>query len=184
MTATAAIPVDRPSYHEGKRLYRRLVAGDLSHLAPVLASLQPLVGAAAAGLAARLIEAGVDADELLVRATLAHHVRRPGYLERMAAPDSMRHDLDGNPVEPVSARHRDHAAATRKAMGPSLAKARQQARRRTEREARSRWRATPAPVVEVKQAGRRRLAAPGGAGQGAVASLRDRLGIAARLSLG
>ncbi|OYV57987.1 MAG: hypothetical protein B7X01_04200, partial [Acidiphilium sp. 21-62-4] len=91
---------------------------------------------------------------------------------------------DGNPVEPVSARHRDHAAATRKAMGPSLAKARQQARRRTEREARSRWRATPAPVVEVKQAGRRRLAAPGGAGQGAVASLRDRLGIAARLSLG
>lgn len=58
MTATAAIPVDRPSYHEGKRLYRRLVAGDLSHLAPVLTSLQPLVGAAAAGLAARLIEPG------------------------------------------------------------------------------------------------------------------------------
>ena len=36
----------------------------------------------------------------------AGHTRRKKYLEAIADPDSMRHDLHGNPVEPVSDDHR------------------------------------------------------------------------------
>ena len=43
-------------------------------------------------------------------ATALHwHTSKPAYLRALAAPDSMRYGLDGNPVEPVTAEQRDFA---------------------------------------------------------------------------
>ena len=37
-----------------------------------------------------------------LKAALARHCRSVAYLEALAAPESMRHDLEGNPAEPVN----------------------------------------------------------------------------------
>jgi hypothetical protein len=40
---------------------------------------------------------------------LGHWTHRTEYLRALAAPDAQRHTLDGTPIEPVSAEHREHA---------------------------------------------------------------------------
>jgi hypothetical protein len=45
----------------------------------------------------------------IVAEILSHYATSPEYRRAVAAPGSWRHDLDGNPVEPVSQLHADHA---------------------------------------------------------------------------
>jgi hypothetical protein len=46
-----------------------------------------------------------------IQRLLAHLTACPLYLKALARPDSMRHDIDGNPIEPVSDEHRADAMA-------------------------------------------------------------------------
>ena len=48
---------------------------------------------------------------IMLRRLLAHLTACPLYLHALARSDSMRHDIDGNPVEPVSDEHRAEALA-------------------------------------------------------------------------
>jgi hypothetical protein len=48
---------------------------------------------------------------IMLRRLLAHLTACPLYLHALARPDSMRHDIDGHPVEPVSDEHRAEALA-------------------------------------------------------------------------
>lgn len=41
---------------------------------------------------------------------LQRHTKRPRYLRALAHPEAVRIDLEGNPVEPVSEEHRQHAS--------------------------------------------------------------------------
>lgn len=52
-----------------------------------------------------------DEDRIAMRAVLHNHVARRGYQTALAAKDAWRFDLDGNRVEPVSAK--DQAQAQR-----------------------------------------------------------------------
>lgn len=54
----------------------------------------------------------VDIQDLRALGVILHFtVTHPRYLRALAAEGAMRHDLDGNPVEPVSAEHRELAQA-------------------------------------------------------------------------
>ena len=52
-----------------------------------------------------------DCSKTMVRRWLGRWCRRIDYLAAVAAPDSLRHDLNGQPVEPVADQHRAHAHA-------------------------------------------------------------------------
>ena len=54
----------------------------------------------------------LDIQDLRALGVILHFtVTHPRYLRALAAEGAMRHDLDGNPVEPVSAEHRELAQA-------------------------------------------------------------------------
>jgi sRNA-binding protein len=81
-------------------------------------AIKPLAISTRQALRARLVVPdGMTQDEVLraINATVRAYVRSPGYLLAMSQPDSQRHDqrhdLDGNPVEPVSDQHRRDAQA-------------------------------------------------------------------------
>lgn len=93
-------------------LYRRLRDGDLKHLAPAFGRMLPLHLQVQKDLQRRLDlqQRWPDFNKIhrhnVVFALLRIHTRRPEYLRAVAAPSSQRHDLDGKPIEPVSAEHR------------------------------------------------------------------------------
>ncbi len=88
-----------------ERWYPRLRNGDLSHLAPVLATDLPLQVGIHGELRKRLEPYFQEHEpealprlEKIIRACLEHHVRQIPYLEACATQE-MRYDLDGRPVE-------------------------------------------------------------------------------------
>ena len=89
---------------ETPEVFRWLVDAE----APVL----PLMIGAGAALIARWPGAG-RATVKAWKAWLARVCRSSRYLAALARGDSMRHDLDGRPVGPVSAKHRAMAEAMR-----------------------------------------------------------------------
>ena len=59
-----------------------------------------------------LIEAALpDVDRRLLSIAIRHYCGRVQYLQAMIADDSMRRDMAGNPIEPVSGGHRECAKA-------------------------------------------------------------------------
>jgi sRNA-binding protein len=77
-------------------------------------AIKPLAISTRQALRARLVVPdGMTQDEVLraVNAATRAYVRSPGYLLTMSQPDSQRHDLDGQPVEPVTDQHRRDAQA-------------------------------------------------------------------------
>lgn len=80
---------------------------ELQQRFPGIASLQPL----AIGTYDTLVERCPDIPADAIKKALQVHCRRLAYLERMAKPDSQRHTLEGEPVEPVSDENRAHAKA-------------------------------------------------------------------------
>jgi sRNA-binding protein len=76
--------------------------------------IKPLAISTKQALRARMVVLdGMTEEQVLraINAVVRTYVRSPGYLLAMAQPDSQRHDLDGNPVEPVSDQHRQDAKA-------------------------------------------------------------------------
>jgi sRNA-binding protein len=76
--------------------------------------IKPLAIGTKQALRARLVVPdGMTQEQVLraINAVVRTYVRSPGYLLAMAQPDSQRHDLDGNPVEPVSDQHHQDAKA-------------------------------------------------------------------------
>lgn len=64
----------------------------------------------AIGIGRQLMKARpADISARGLKVALTRWVRRPAYLKALAAVDSMRSDLRGTPVEPVSDRHRQYA---------------------------------------------------------------------------
>lgn len=55
---------------------------------------------------AQIVGVMPEIDVELLRKFLLSYVQKPSYLEALAAPGAMRHDLEGWPVERVSAAHR------------------------------------------------------------------------------
>lgn len=69
----------------------------------------------ATGIRAAIVErlALSDEEDLgVLRVILNQRVMRPAYQRALMAKGAMRHDLDGNPVAPVSDEHRAKAKAT------------------------------------------------------------------------
>lgn len=95
-------------------LYARIMTGNLAETVPVLHTYKPLTIGIANSLMERL-DSALPTDwsktrkRRLISVMLYHHTRRWEYLKAVARPDSMRHDLDGQPVEPVLPEHREHA---------------------------------------------------------------------------
>jgi ProQ/FINO family len=58
-----------------------------------------------------------EAHEVLSR-VLRRYARTREYVAALAAPDAMRHDLAGNPVEPVAEEHKIHFGSKAKAARP------------------------------------------------------------------
>ena len=59
-----------------------------------------------------------EAHEVLSQ-VLRRYAREREYVAALAAPDALRHDLAGNPVEPVAEEHKIHARPKAKAAQPS-----------------------------------------------------------------
>src|SRR3954452_180289 len=74
--------------------------------------IRPLKIGAGADLAALLPDG--EAHEVLSR-VLRLYTRSTQYLAAVAAPDAVRHDLAGTPVEPVAEEHKTHVRPTAKA---------------------------------------------------------------------
>jgi ProP effector len=55
------------------------------------------------------MRAELPAPAKTVRLAMALWTGRVGYLHPLSASGAQRHDLDGNPVEPVTDAHREHA---------------------------------------------------------------------------
>jgi sRNA-binding protein len=76
--------------------------------------VKPLAITTKQALRARLVVPdGMTQEEVLraINATIRAYTRSPGYLLAMSQPDSQRHDLDGQSVEPVTDQHRRDAQA-------------------------------------------------------------------------
>jgi ProP effector len=58
---------------------------------------------------ARRLDLTDQSDRKALSIVLGKATGRKSYLRALAAENAMRHDLDGNPVEPVSDDHRQHA---------------------------------------------------------------------------
>src|SRR3954468_22945762 len=67
--------------------------------------IRPLKIGVRADLAALLPDG--EAHEVLSQ-VLRRYTRGREYVTALAAPDALRHDLDGNPVEPVADEHKSH----------------------------------------------------------------------------
>ncbi len=68
-----------------------------------------------------------DVPAFRIRRWMNWYTDKPSYLRALQAPDAMRHDLDGNPVDPVTDAHKRNAAF----------RLERSIRRRAEREARN-----------------------------------------------
>ena len=77
--------------------------------------IRPLKIGMRADLAALLPDG--EAHEVLSR-VLRRYARGREYLAALAAPDALRHDLAGNPVEPVAEEHKTHVRPKAKAAQP------------------------------------------------------------------
>jgi hypothetical protein len=112
---------DPAALHSPKRsLVSKATQWTIDTLAPLREHLSPwpAVLPSAVGDPIRPLKIGVRADlaallpdgaahEVLSR-VLRRYARGREYLAALAAPDAMRHDLAGNPVEPVAEEHRIH----------------------------------------------------------------------------
>jgi len=65
----------------------------------------------AIGVHSLILQINPNINRAALGAAMHWHTSKPAYLRSLAAPDSMRYDLDGNPVEPVTAEQRDFAKA-------------------------------------------------------------------------
>ncbi|WP_215861309.1 ProQ/FINO family protein [Acidithiobacillus ferriphilus] len=111
-------PVQKPAVQSKPTMPREVHAllCSNSDIAPALGRYLPLALRIQRDFRRRVHEAIVQWSTLnkeerrrLEFGILRYHTQRRVYLEAVAAPNSMRHDLDGNPVEPVSEEHRVYA---------------------------------------------------------------------------
>lgn len=94
---------------EKRNLEQRIKNGDLAALFPVFQHHKPLIIGTSFVFAERLAKAGVKSKSRVRAAFMYGHTSSVPYLQAIAAPGSWRHDLDGNPIEPVTEEHREHA---------------------------------------------------------------------------
>lgn len=108
-----------PPPMSARELHVRLCHGDLAEVAPVLGRYLPLALGVQRELRHRLGSVLTERCPTLnraerikrIRAVLQRHTALPAYLEAVAVPGSLRHDLDGKPIEPVTEEHREYARA-------------------------------------------------------------------------
>ena len=71
----------------------------------------PKVLPLAVGTYAEIRRLHPDINRRALATTLHWHASRPSYLRALGLADALRHDLEGNPVEPVTAEQQDYARA-------------------------------------------------------------------------
>lgn len=94
-------------FTEAQRETVQALIESLQHRYPALHQGLPLALDTKKRIPALAAEFGVAAP--LIMKALSLLTRRPAYQRALAAPDSMRHTLEGVPVEPVSDDHRAYA---------------------------------------------------------------------------
>jgi hypothetical protein len=106
-----------PPPMSARELHVRLCHGDLTEVAPALGRYLPLALGVQCELRHRLGRVLIERCPTLnrverlkrIRTVLQRHTALPAYLEAVAATGSLRHDLDGKPIEPVTDEHREYA---------------------------------------------------------------------------